>query len=248
MQSKHRKLLWRAAAVILACAAVVLSAFLIRDAVNASRAQKMGGFGATLQSAGDASGYNSPVDFVALQAKNPDIYAWIQVEGTNIDFPVVQHADDTSYYLTHTAERTASGNGSIYTEYYNQKDFSDFNTVVYGHNYVNGTTFYELKKFMDASFFNANRRITIYTPDQTRTYRIFAAYVYDDRHLLLNFDLQDPAVRSAYLQSVYESRDLRSHYDTEVAVTETSRIITLSTCINGERQHRYLVQGVLLDV
>ncbi|MEE1240105.1 MAG: class B sortase, partial [Acutalibacteraceae bacterium] len=71
----------------------------------------------------------TPVDFVELKKKNPDIYAWINIPGTSVDYPVLRCEDDNSYYLNHTVDKKKSIYGSIYTENYNGADFADFNTV-----------------------------------------------------------------------------------------------------------------------
>ena len=79
------------------------------------------------------------IDFEALQQQNADIYAWIRIPETQIDYPILQHPSDDAYYLNHTVEGTEGLPGSIYTEKVNSKDFTDFNTVIYGHNMKNGT-------------------------------------------------------------------------------------------------------------
>ena len=75
--------------------------------------------------------YTSPIDFAKLQEQNPDVYAWIDIPGTNVNYPILQHPTDDVYYLDHTIDGTAGLPGSIYTESCNYKDFSDFNTVIY---------------------------------------------------------------------------------------------------------------------
>ena len=80
-----------------------------------------------------------PINFEELQAKNPDIYAWIQIDGTNINYPLVQSATDNEYYLNHTIEGQEGYPGSIYTENGNTKEFTEFNTVIYGHDMKDGS-------------------------------------------------------------------------------------------------------------
>ena len=71
-----------------------------------------------------------PVKFEELQAVNPDIYAWITVPGTVIDYPILQHASDNTYYLMHNIDGSYGYPGCIYTENMNSKDFTDNNTVI----------------------------------------------------------------------------------------------------------------------
>ena len=189
-----------------------------------------------------------PVDFAALKEQNPDVYAWICVPGTEIDYPVLQSEEDNTYYLTHTIDGEKTIAGSIYTENYNSKDFDDPNTVIYGHNMKNGSMFRTLHNYEDKTFFDENREIRIYLPDAILTYRIFAAYVYDNRHILLNYDFEDPDVYQEYLDGIFRIRDVGAHIDTSMEVTADDRIITLSTCNAGIETQRYLVQAVLISI
>jgi len=186
-----------------------------------------------------------PVDFEALKKINAEIYAWITIPGTVIDYPVVQSEKDDAKYLTLTAEEEESAAGSIFSESKNAKDFSDVHTVLYGHNMKDGTMFAGLHKFEEEEFFNAHRTVVIYTPDAIRYYRIFAAYLYDDRHLLQSFDCSDAEVFEAYIKSIMEQRNLYAYIDRKAKIRVSDRILTLSTCHSMGPEYRYLVQAVL---
>ena len=134
-----------------------------------------------------------PVDFATIQQQNPDIYAWITVPGTLVDYPVVQHSTDDFFYLDHGIDKKSSAAGCIYSESMNAKDFTDPQTVLYGHNMKNDTMFGSLHSYEDKAFFDANRTIYVYTPTQKLTYRIFAAYVTGNEHLLNTVDTKNPA-------------------------------------------------------
>jgi len=175
---------------------------------------------------------------------NKEIYAWINIPGTVIDYPILRSAADNAYYLNHTAEGKSSAYGAIYTEDYNDTDFADFNTVIYGHNMKNGTMFGSLRKFRNKEFFNSNREINIYMPGRIMKYRIFAAHTTDDRHILLSYDFKNRDVCSQYLESIFSSKGMTSYFDKDIPVTADDRIITLSTC-TGKDDERYLIQGVL---
>lgn len=189
-----------------------------------------------------------PIDFATLTERNPDVYAWITVPGTAIDYPILQSEADNTYYLTHTIDRAESPEGSIYTETYNSRDFEDPNTVIYGHDMANGSMFQNLLNYQDKSFFDANREVLIYTPDAIRHYRIFAAYVYDDRHLMQSFDFDNKEIYRQYLQSIFSIREMGACIDTGQAVTEQDRIITMSTCYGNQSDRRFLVQAVLVSI
>lgn len=186
-----------------------------------------------------------PVDFVGMWEVNEDVYAWITVPGTVIDYPILQHATDNTYYLNYNIDGSYGYPGCIYTENMNSKDFRDNNTVIYGHNMKNGTMFAGLHKFEDASFFEKNNTVLIYTPEKQLTYTIFAAYVYDDRHLLYSFNFADEAVYANYLNEILNMRSMNANIRKDVSVTAEDKIITLVTCMGNQPDKRLLVQAVL---
>lgn len=188
------------------------------------------------------------IDWQALQeAENKDIYAWIVVPGTVIDYPVVQHPQELNYYLNHNLDGSTGYPGCIYTQYLNSRDWSDRNTVLYGHNMRIGTMFAGLHDFMNADFFDENRYIHIYAEDgRILVYEIFAAYEFSDAHLLTTFDFSTDTGYGKYLDSIRESADSGGHFREEVEAGTDDKIITLSTCISHRSSKRYLVQGVLI--
>ena len=189
----------------------------------------------------------NPIDFDSLTAEYPDIYAWIRIPGTRVDYPIVQREGDNSYYLNHTIGGKKKTEGSIFTEDYNGKDFEDANTIIYGHNMKNGSMFKTLHKYKDKQFLLDNSEIYIYQKDRVLKYKIFAAYIYDSRHLMLSFDFEDENIFENYLNNVLTKRDMSSNINTNVDVTANDKIITLSTCNNNDAQ-RYLVQAVLISI
>ena len=189
-----------------------------------------------------------PIDFETLQAQNPDIYAWIKIPETNVDYPIVQSSDDNGYYLNHDIYGEKKAEGAIFTENYNTKTFEDPNTVIYGHDMKNGSMFQSIHKYMDRSFFDKNREIIVYLPDQILHYKIFAAYLYDNRHLLMSFDFWNKEEYKRYLDNVFAMRNMNAFIDTSMEVTNEDKIITLSTCYAGISTQRYLVQAVLVSI
>ena len=175
---------------------------------------------------------------------NEDIYAWIDIEDTNVHYPILQSATDDGYYLEHTVDHKAGLPGSIYTEKVNAKDFSDYITLVYGHDMRDGSMFKHLHKFEDKEFFESHDTITIYTENEILKYRVFAAVVYDDRHIMYAFDKDDANDRSEFLDSLQNSRDMKNQYRSDVEVDENSKLLVLSTCISGRPNNRWLVVAV----
>ena len=187
-----------------------------------------------------------PVDFVKLQEECPDAYAWIRIPDTKIDYPIVQSPTDNAFYLDHNVYGNYEFAGAIFTEDYNSKDFTDPNTIIYGHNMKNGSMFQNLHFYEDRTFMEEHPTFEIYLPDKILTYRVFAAYNYDDRHLMKAFDFDDSEQFRLYLQEIRNQRSMSANLDNDVEVDQFDKIVTLSTC-NGIDDQRYLVQGVLLS-
>lgn len=181
------------------------------------------------------------IDFTSLKKINKDIYAWIDIEDTNVHYPIVQSPTDDSYYLEHTIEGVKGYPGSIYTERVNAKDFSDFNTVIYGHDMKDGSMFKHLHKFEDPEFFETHDTVTIYTEKEIKTYRIYAAIVFDNRHLMYHFNNDDIEDRKAFIQAINGARNMKNLYREGMTIDENSKLITMSTCITGQPDKRYLV-------
>lgn len=187
------------------------------------------------------------IDFEALLQENEDIYAWIYIPGVEVDYPILQHPTDDAYYLNHNLDGSSGLPGVIYTETVNSKDFMDPHTVIYGHNMNNGTMFGALHDYEDSQVFEDNQYFFIYTPEKIFVYQIFAAYEYNAVHLIYNFDLENPDIYQNYLDQIFEIRDINSNIRRDVEVDAEDHIVTLSTCVRGKKNMRYLVQGVLLN-
>ncbi len=191
--------------------------------------------------------YCEPViDFVGLQKQNSDIYAWIQVPGTEIDYPVLQSEED-NYYLNRNVDDSKGYPGCIYTNKCNAKDFSDFVTVVYGHNMKNGSMFAGLHLFEDEEFFGNNEQIVIYTADARYTYQIYAAAAYNDVYIPAMYEVKLAEGAEAFRNSVEEYEDERKILRENMTGTEGERLLVLSTCIANEETKRYLVVGKLVE-
>lgn len=188
-------------------------------------------------------------DFAGLQEINPDIYAWLYVPDTAINYPVVQRAGDADYYLRRDIQGNRSTAGTLFTQYYNQKDWMDNLTVIYGHNMRDGSMFASLHYFEDSQFFQEHPYIYIYTPDYTLVYQVFASYDYPDVHLLLNYTMNDHDSFALYLDQVLSLDGLNVNINQDAEVTADDRVLTLSTCVSGDRsEDRYLVQAKLFAV
>lgn len=191
----------------------------------------------------------NPIDFASLQAANSEIYAYIKIEDTNVDYPIVQSATDDEFYLRHTAEdKSWSASGAVYTESVNTKTFNDRVTVIYGHNGYGDTFFTTLHRFEKEDFFNNHPYFYIYTPEKKLTYQVISAFKYDDRHIMNSFNFADTVQFLEFEQYLSNPssalKNVRTQLDKEL--DEDSKIVVLSTCITNQKSSRYLVCGVLV--
>ena len=111
-------------------------------------------------------------EFQNLRSQNPEMTAWIAFDTLNISYPVM-HGVDNTYYLTHTFSGKTNSSGSIFMEAGNSGDFTDYHTLLYGHNMKNGSMFGLLKKYRDEEFYSGNEFFIIYLQDRYLRYQIF---------------------------------------------------------------------------
>ena len=190
--------------------------------------------------------YVSPIDFASLQGANPDIYGWLEIPGTEFDFPLVQRQGDDSFYLTHDSDGNESSAGAIFTESaYNSITMEDPVTVAYGHQMHAGTMFGKLQEtYSQENALEDYGEVIVYLPEKEIHYQVFAAVPYDNRHILYNYDCTDPRRFNAFLNSIYEVREIGAQFNSGVTVSTDDKVLVLSTCLAGNSQRRYLVLAV----
>ncbi len=190
-----------------------------------------------------------PIDFTALAQTSENIYAWLNIPALDIAYPVVQHPTDDTYYLRRDVQGQYNDHGSIYSEAsVNTTDFAECHTILYGHNFVDGTMLSNLTQYRDKTVLENSGDIYIYTPDRELRYKAFAAVTYSNGYLPYYFDDEISADRQAFLDGLPDVvRDLNNNILEDVPVTEDRRLLILSTCTGGTDHiiHRYLVVAVL---
>ncbi|MCI8929941.1 MAG: class B sortase [Lachnospiraceae bacterium] len=148
------------------------------------------------------------VDFEVLQEENPDIFAWLYVPGTDIDYPVLQSPVSDDYYKSHGQNGQEDESGALYTEMPNMMNMCDFNTIIHGKDNEDGDLFAGLHKFEDPDFFEKNEEFYIYLPGNVLTYEVFAAYYDDGSDILRRFDYTTYAGCEAHLEQIYAAREM----------------------------------------
>ena len=190
----------------------------------------------------------NPIDFDTLKKGNSEIYAWIKIPGTKVDYPIVQSETDDNFYLKHSAfDKSYILSGAIFSQSANSTDFSDRVTVLYGHNSSNEKMIASLHRFEKADFFDKYDKIYVYTPSHKLTYKIVSEFKYDNRHILNSFDFRDDNIYKEFIDMVQNpestAKDVRTNLGKDI--TTDDRLLVLSTCIEGQSSNRLLVCGVL---
>lgn len=180
------------------------------------------------------------VDFTALAEINPDIVAWIYIEDTEINYPVVQGSDN-QYYLKHLFSGEWNSLGCIFLDTRNAADFSDRNSILYGHHMKNGTMFSGLTEYKKQEFYDTHPTILIMTPEQNFRIEIFAGYVANVNDNAWKVDFDADTVFEDWQKSVKE----RSCLDSEIIPAATDHIVTLSTCSYEFDNARFVLHGIV---
>lgn len=180
------------------------------------------------------------VDFDALLAINPDVVAWIYIEGTNINYPVVQ-GDDNSYYLSRLVNGTYNGAGTIFMDYRNERDLSDRNTVLYGHHMKNGSMFQQITKYKDQAFYDEHPICLIMTPDGNYKLEFFAGYVTNMNTQAWKMEFESDEEYAQWLENACN----QSAFVSSVNPTAQDKVMTLSTCTYEYSDARFVLVGIL---
>ena len=179
------------------------------------------------------------INFEELKQKNSDTVAWLKIENTNIEFPIVQ-ANNNSYYLTHNFDKKYNVAGWIFADYKNKLDGTDRNIVVYGHNMRNNSMFGSLKDVITEEWYNneENKYITFVTENEYQTYQVFSVYQIktEDYYIQTEF-------KSNEFTEFIDTITKRSKKDFGINVSKEDTILTLSTCSNNNK-YRVVLHSV----
>lgn len=184
------------------------------------------------------------VDFDKLKSVNEDVVGWIYVDALpDISYPIVKGKDNQTY-LHQTYEKNYNFAGTIFVDYENSGDFSDCNTLVYGHNMKNGSMFGHLKKFReDDRLYKQDKYFWILTPERNYRYEIISAYTTGEKSDTYTLFKGPGEEFEKYLETIKGYSEIQTD-DTDLTIKD--KIVTLSTC-TGNESTRFVVQGKRVD-
>ena len=222
-----------------------LEAMMDEAAKNTVKTDKPGEWYSAFESSGAE---DRIVDIDHYRSVCPAVYAWIQIPGTDVDYPIAYCEDAVDpFYFTHDINGKPSEKGMIITDSLNRSDLSDPVTIIYGQNPGDGTMFSGLHSFRDPQFFEENDKINIFTDDAQLVYKIYACYIGASDHIFANRDFNDPDDFSEYFDSIEGIRDLSMNIRDSAKPSVTDHVITLVTHCDDESK-RLFVQAVLDEV
>lgn len=182
------------------------------------------------------------VDFEALQKENPDIIGWIYIPDTDISYPILFGEDNSQYLHTDYKGKSVYA-GSIFTDFRNSSDFSDENTIVYGHNMRDGSMFGSLKEYQDELFLRLHPTFYIITPEAEMEYNVYSIFTTNKRSDNYEIDFSDDEDRQEYIDYVCDNTEIITGITPEIE----DKTVMLSTCTTIVWNERFVVHGVLTN-
>ena len=182
------------------------------------------------------------VDFEQLKKQNDDIIAWIYSEDTPLNYPIVQ-ADDNSYYLRRLTNGIYNIAGSLFADFRNSFDFSDLNTIVYGHNMNNGSMFGFILNYKKQEYFEGHKFAYIFTPDKNFKVEFVAGLTVKSTDEIYRLPMLSED-RETIINRTIEKSDFIS----DRKIFGSDRFVTLSTCSYSFKDARYVLIGVIEEI
>ena len=167
------------------------------------------------------------VDFNKLKGINSDVVAYLKVNNTKIDYPVVK-TEDNAYYLSHSFDKSTNSAGWVFGNYQNEFDGTDYNISIFGHGRLDGSMFGTLKDTLTTDWqkSNADKQIILVTENETNIYEVFSTY----KILVEDYYLKNEFTNNDEYEAFLGILKKRSNFDYNVELTSEDQILTLSTC------------------
>ena len=173
------------------------------------------------------------VDFNELKQKNSETAGWLQVGGTNINYPFVQ-AKNNDFYLTHSFDKSYNKSGWVFMDYRNNKKEFNKNTIIYAHGRMNNTMFGSLRKVLTNGWLdnNNNHIIKLSTEQENTLWQVFSVYVIPTTNDYIQVNFSD---NQEFLEFGNKLLN-RSEFNFKTNINKDDKILTLSTCYNDEKK------------
>lgn len=179
---------------------------------------------------GNENGYT--VDFNKLKEQNNETIAWLKINNTNIEYPVVKGTNN-SFYLNHSFDKSKNSAGWIFADYKNKFDNTDKNIVIYGHNMRDGSMFGSMLNILDAKWYEneENTNITLYTENEKCIYKVFSIYKIESEDYYIKTEFSDDNNFEQFVNTIKK----RSIKEFNTDVSKDDKILTVSTCANNNK-------------
>lgn len=182
------------------------------------------------------------VNFDALFEENSDVVGWLYCEDTVINYPIVQ-GPDNNYYLDKLLNKAYNICGTLFIDYRNNRDFSHYQNIIYGHKMKNGSMFGSIPGYKKQAYYEEHPVMYLLTPEQNYKVVLIAGYVV-------------PSNASAYMiaenaeerDALIERARAKSTFQADVEILETDRLLTMSTCVTDYQNARYMLLGVMREI
>jgi sortase B len=172
------------------------------------------------------------VDFNKLKEQNNETVAWIKVNNTNVEYPVVR-ATNNSFYLNHSFDKSKNSAGWIFADYKNKFDNTDKNIVIYGHNMRDDSMFGSLKNILNSDWYNneENTNIALYTENEKYIYKVFSIYKIESEDYYIKTEFSNDNEFEKFIKTLKK----RSIKNFNIDISKEDSILTLSTCANNNK-------------
>ena len=188
----------------------------------------------------EENGDEYTVDFNKLKEQNNETIAWLKVNNTNVEYPVVKGTNN-SFYLNHSFDKSNNSAGWIFADYRNKFDNTDKNIVIYGHNMRDGSMFGSMLNILNAKWYEneENTNITLYTENEKCMYKVFSVYKIENEDYYIKTEFKNDNEFEDFIKTLKK----RSVKDFNVDVSKDDNILTLSTCANNNK-YRIVLHSV----
>ena len=183
------------------------------------------------------------LDFKELKSSYPDTAAWLTLEALRINYPVM-HTDNNSFYIDHLYNGEPNSYGALFVDYRNRGDFSDQNTVIYGHHMRDGSMFGSLEDYRSQEFYDLYPTMMLYTPEGDYRIEFISGTSEDGDYEFVEFNFNS---EEAFLDYVQDLRS-RSCFTSDVEVHPGDRLVSLCTCAYKRENERFMLVGKLVEL